>query len=239
MNLIIIFFQYVLLILRHVELNWFFCINTFKRLNDWENYRHHFLVDWKDYQTIFHIRALCHIRSSLTTASTTATPSLLAHLHIICPVYRSFRLPLPVLLFNTSLLSRHATGSSRPALAPGLPANIFQNSYHCFQDLLLPTTLLKFFRNTLLHDRLTLRYVTKSAAGSHGLTKPARGSQLSLRRREPFLLAKPTGQLMPTAQHGGTHMEHQHRKRDNQVLIIIMHSTDVVLTNIVWPCCLI
>ena len=40
------------------------------------------------------------------------------------------------------LLLSHHTGSDRPTLASGLPGNRFQNCYHWFQGLALPTTFL-------------------------------------------------------------------------------------------------
>ena len=54
-------------------------------------------------------------------------------------------------------------------------------------------------------------------AGSASPWEPSSSATLT-RRREPASPATPTRRLMkwPTAQHGGTHMERQYRKRDNQ-----------------------
>ena len=111
----------------------------------------------------FHIRALRHIRSSLTTDATKAvassgfTPWLLQLLfcwHIClkfvlpsaCSEY-----PCPCCSSKTLFLSHH-TGSDWTALAPGLPANRVSNCYHCFQGVSLPTAFLPCWNSPKIHS---------------------------------------------------------------------------------------
>ena len=104
----------------------------------------------------FTIRTLRHIRSSLTTDAAKTIASAIVGLRLdycnsLLAGTSAQNLSCLQLVQNTLarvsqsskiLLLSHHTGSDRPTLAPGPPANRFQNCYHCFQGLALVTTFL-------------------------------------------------------------------------------------------------
>ena len=112
----------------------------------------------------FHIRALRHIRSSLTTeaAKTIAVAivgsrldycnSLLAgHIHIkSCSPSDGPEHPCSSCCTKVSVLPYHAS-SGRPALATCSPSNWFQNCHNCFQGTAPPAAFIPCSNSHKIH----------------------------------------------------------------------------------------
>ena len=119
----------------------------------------------------FHIRALRHIRSSLTTeAAKTVAMAIVnsrldycncMHIRIkSCLLSVGSEHPCSSCCTKVSILPHHAS-FGRPSLAPCTPSNQFQNCHNCFQGTLQP------HYNTVVYS--TNSVITRSRLGSHCL----------------------------------------------------------------------